>query len=161
MTEIIIREYKPEDRPVLEECILELQGNEYELRPHTWVNPTPDMAREYLDYTLKSVLALPDAKIFIGELEGVTAGWIVVTMATEDGPDIALKRYGYIPELAVLSQYRGKGIGRALMDKAEEFVRSQGGEFIKLEVSKGNDAEEFYSKIGYKTTTSKMEKKLI
>jgi ribosomal protein S18 acetylase RimI-like enzyme len=162
MSEVLVREYEEKDRPAILKCVFELQSDEHERFPHQWVEATEALASTYLDYTLDSVKKEgEDAKIFVGEIDGVVVGWIVVSIGTDDGPDVALKRYGYISEVAVLREYQGRGVGKALMAKAEEFIKSKGLEWIKLSVSRGNRASDFYLKSGYKERSVRMEKKLI
>lgn len=53
----------------------------------------------------------------------------------------------HIGRIAVLKEYRGKGIGRIIMDEAEKLTRSLGGKTLRL----GGQvhAAGFYDKIGY------------
>ncbi|MCR4279471.1 MAG: GNAT family N-acetyltransferase [Candidatus Zambryskibacteria bacterium] len=160
MPEVIVREYLPEDRAQIEKCIFELQEDEFARRPHFWSNPE-EVRGVYMDSVLKSIDS-NNSKIFVGLIEGTVVAWMVVRAITEDAqsPNIALKSYGYIPELAVLREYKGRGVGKALMNKAEEFIKSKGLEWIELDVSEGNGALDFYSKSGYKPKSIRMEKKL-
>ena len=55
----------------------------------------------------------------------------------------------YINDLAVSEDYRGKGIGKALLKKAEDFGKKMGAHKAHLITGKGWDTEEFYKKFGY------------
>jgi len=160
MPEIIIREYTPEDQAGILKCIFELQTDEHERSPHYWAKPTETLARNYLEHTLKTIGGRDDVKIFVGLIGDEFAGWIVVCVATEDGPDVVLKKYGYVSEAAVLKEFHGRGVGESLMHQAEEFVKSMGLDWMELNVSEGNKALGFYSKLGYKVKSLRMEKKL-
>jgi ribosomal protein S18 acetylase RimI-like enzyme len=157
---ITIREYSPKDKAAVEKCILELQEDENSHRNHYWAEPTQELASAYLDYTINSVKNLPDAKIFVGVFDEATAGWMVVSVATEDGPDVKLKKYGYISELAVQREFHNKGIGSALMAKGEDLIKSLGLEWMELNVSPQNPALNFYRKSGYEEVSVRMEKKI-
>ncbi len=55
-----------------------------------------------------------------------------------------------VVSIGVLSEYRRKGVGTELMAIAEEVMREQGAEIMKLEVSVKNDAAiNFYRRLGY------------
>ena len=56
----------------------------------------------------------------------------------------------YIDDLGVLEEYQGQGIGRSLYEYAKEFGKANGFDVITLNVYSGNDAEEFYQKLGLK-----------
>jgi len=64
--------------------------------------------------------------------------------------------YGHIdaetPELAisVLSEYRAKGVGSALMLRLFELLRGRGYRRTSLSVQKNNPAVRFYERLGYK-----------
>lgn len=160
MSKILVREYQPGDREAVERYIFELQEDEYVRRPHFWSNPEK-VRGVYLDNVFKSIDS-NNSKIFVAVLEDKTVGWMIVRVVTEDehSPDIALKSYGYIPELTVLREYKGRGVGKALLKEAEEFIKSKGLEWIELDVSEGNSALEFYLKSGYKVKSIRLEKKL-
>lgn len=162
MSEIIIREYSPVDSSAVERCIFELQEDEYKRRPHYWASPTQEVAKTYLNYTLDAVKKEENSKkIIVGVMDEVIIGWVVVHITPDDTPDVALKKYGYVSELTVLRKFQKKGAGAALMAKAEEFIKSQGLEWMELNVSTGNQALDFYHKLGYKENSIRLEKRLI
>lgn len=57
----------------------------------------------------------------------------------------------HIGRVAVLPEYRGKGLGAKLLEEAEERVRELGGKILCLSVQV--QAEGFYKKLGYRTVT--------
>ena len=64
---------------------------------------------------------------------------------------------GWVYYLAVDSQYRGEGIGSALMAAAEGWLRSRDAVKMQLIVRTGNvDALGFYDKIGYEESDVKV-----
>ena len=71
--------------------------------------------------------------------------------------------YGHVsddmPSLAIslLPEYRGKGIGTALMRSMLEKVSKQGYNGISLSVQKQNYAAKMYRKLGFKTIEDKDE----
>ena len=54
---------------------------------------------------------------------------------------------GKIGRVAVLAEYRGKGLGRQIMDQLEQAARMKGLEQVKLNAQ--TSALDFYRKLGY------------
>lgn len=90
----------------------------------------------------------PDSMIFIAETEdGRQAGFIHLQTQIDyfNGED-----QGYISDLAVDIGFEGQGVGRALMNKAEEWARQQGFNLLTLYVFAGNTrARQLYEKNGF------------
>ncbi len=60
------------------------------------------------------------------------------------------KEVAEIHEIFVLPEYQGKGIGKALMKKAEEYGKERGRDLIELWVGIGNEkARRFYESLGF------------
>ncbi|MEX1345352.1 MAG: GNAT family acetyltransferase, partial [Candidatus Limnocylindrales bacterium] len=98
-----------------------------------WNDPRADIARKLADS--------PEL-LLVGEEEGRVVGTV---MAGYDG------HRGWINYLAVAPASRARGLGRALMDAAEERLAALGCAKINLQVREGNDAARaFYEAIGYR-----------
>lgn len=82
-------------------------------------------------------LANPASKFYIAQLDGNTAGYIGLQIFSGEG---------YITNVAVLPEYRRRGIAKALLERALE----NEAEFITLEVRESNSpAIELYKKLGF------------
>jgi ribosomal protein S18 acetylase RimI-like enzyme len=69
--------------------------------------------------------------------------------------------YGFIYDIFVEEKSRGKGIGKLLLEKAEDYCRKKGYSRIALMVSTENDsAIRLYSRIGFKPEQMHMAKEL-
>ena len=68
----------------------------------------------------------------------------------EDGTG-STERVGKVERVAVRADYRGEGVGRALMERVESWARSEG--FDVLELHAQTHVEAFYGKLGYETTS--------
>ncbi|UCG43691.1 MAG: GNAT family acetyltransferase [candidate division WOR-3 bacterium] len=80
-----------------------------------------------------------------GFLIGMTEGNLVASLIV--GYD-GLR--GWLYRLAVLPGYRHRGIARALVEHAENWLRDQGCVRVKLQVEpRGQDAVGFYRELGY------------
>lgn len=87
-----------------------------------------------------------DDYCFVAELDGKIAGAVWVR---------CIKAYGHIdnavPEFAisVYPQYRGNGIGTALMRKMLHYLQAEGYLRASLAVQKENDAVRLYQRVGF------------
>ena len=81
--------------------------------------------------------------VFVGELDGQVVGYIT---ARADPPS----KIGWIPNMAVLPEHQGKGLGKQLMQTALDFLRDQGMECVKIESLEQNPVgPRFYPGIGF------------
>ena len=121
-----IRRFRPAD----EQAVVRLWVGCDLTRP--WNDPHADIARKLADS--------PDL-FLVGEEAGVVVGSV---MAGYDG------HRGWINYLGVHPSRRGRGLGRALMEAAEERLRALGCPKINLQVRDDNrEAAAFYEAIGY------------
>jgi GNAT superfamily N-acetyltransferase len=90
--------------------------------------------------------------VFVAEDAGEPAGFIALY---ESYALYAEGAFGTIPELYVRPEYRSKGVGKKLTDKAKEFAATKG--WIRLEVTtpplpQFERTLEFYEKEGFSIT---------
>jgi len=94
-------------------------------------------------FVMDKKLVVRDGLFFVAEAGGKVVGSI---MAGYDG------HRGWIYSLAVLPEYRRRGLGSRLMRHAEERLKLLGFPKINLQIMQGNEAvEAFYRKLGYQT----------
>jgi ribosomal protein S18 acetylase RimI-like enzyme len=75
-----------------------------------------------------------------------------------DDPIYRSRRYVYVEELAVTEGYRGQGIGRRLMQVAEEWARERGVREIELDVwEKNQNAIAFYDRLNYRPVRRRLQ----
>lgn len=122
-----------------------------------------DEAKQFRKDDLKSLelgMGNPNLGIFIAEeIDGTFIGH-VISMAnfTESSTG---ENQGYVFDLAVHDKYRRLGIGKNLMDTAEEFCKKQGMKYMALNVTVSNtSAVDFYEDLGYLVERKRMMKKL-
>ena len=94
--------------------------------------------------------------------KGQPAGFIYVLIREAPAyPLLVPRRYAVIDTLEVSPAFQRTGVGRALMNQAEEWVASQGVGVIELNVYEFNlGAQAFYKQLGYTTYSCKMSKNL-
>lgn len=134
------------------------------------------------DSELKKVISLSPQAIYDGTLEGVrptktkveqliTAllekgsyyliasgenclkGWVLIGSSKDQFTD---KVHGFIYELFVLEEYRGKGISKLLMKTAIDSLKQEGYTEIRLSSYAGNQAIKLYEQMGFQTRTVSM-----
>ena len=67
-----------------------------------------------------------------------------------DGPDDVPLDHAYISDLAILATHRRRGIGRALLDRAEVFARERGATTLRVGVrSRNAAARQLYASAGF------------
>ncbi|MDQ0920733.1 GNAT family N-acetyltransferase [Paenibacillus sp. V4I5] len=105
------------------------------------------------------VRGTPGTEIFVAEEEtGELLGFLEVKPHKDNLSGI---EQGYIVAIAVSPQGEGKGVGKALMTKAEEWSSQKGYRQLILNVFIKNDrAVNFYKHLNYEIEVVKMVKEL-
>ena len=141
---IRIRRYKPSDR----EFILSLvkRFSEFELPEWRRREDIDQANRAFLEPVLKQ--SEPDSAILIAEEEGgALAGFVHLQTQTDY---FSGEKHGYISDLAVDQGFEGQGIGRMLLEAAEDWARTNGYHLLTLYVFAGNTrARQIYEKQGF------------
>jgi ribosomal protein S18 acetylase RimI-like enzyme len=132
----------------------------------TWENLPPEDCRrldreqveQALEETHEILLARPGNVIFVAEVDGQRAGLLWF------GPNRNLvtgEEEGWIYNVTVLPAYRGRGLGRRLMQHAENYAGEQGYAVIGLMVAVHNAAaREFYHRLDFQDSNLLMRKQL-
>lgn len=111
--------------------------------------------------SVTGLLASPDAAVLVAELDGRLVGHVIVRMRDVDRALLVPRRFGEIDALFVVEQARRHGVGQALMQAAEEWVRQQGGTAIELVAWEFNEAAiRFYQARGYGTDFRRLRRNL-
>ena len=91
---------------------------------------------------LAEELSNPKAHFLVAEADGETAGYIGVQEICGEG---------YVTNVAVLPQYRCRGIGARLVREAVCGAKERGCTFLSLEVRVGNEAAiRLYERLGFR-----------
>ena len=150
---IQIRQHRPSDN----EFILSLVSRFSEFELPEW------RQRAEIDGTnqasMERALSEPgtESTIFIAEDEnGKLAGFIHLQTENDYFRE---EKYGYISDLAVDASFEGQGIGRKLLETAEEWTRTKGYRLLALYVFSGNRrARQLYEKYGFQEEVIKYVK---
>lgn len=139
---MIIREAKAEDAAEIV-ALLQFLGH-----PVTQAKVLENLNR------LASLLETP----FIAEENGQVLGLIGVHIMVTIHRDTPV---GRIPVLVVREDLHGRGIGRMLVEAAEERLRQAGCALIEVTSNNSRvDAHRFYERLGYEITSSRFMKRL-
>jgi len=133
--------------------VLEFQRDTYELN-FPGFRVTPAFLRDYEAQLRQSYQSGNDG-LFVLECEQGLGGFLWVSLiATMTDACV-----GFINNLYVAPEHRQRGLGRLLVEKADEWFRSRGVRRAQLTASTVNPvAIGLYEKMGYETIRVRMEK---
>ena len=140
-------------------CFVVLQEFEHGLDPAA---PRGEaVADAYLD-RMFGRCATWAGRVFVAELERRVVGFVCVWgRVPPQEPDEPQREYAYVSDLVVLPAWRRRGIGRALLQRAEAYARSVGMDAIGIGVMAANrDARALYDAAGYRATHLELRKSL-
>jgi GNAT superfamily N-acetyltransferase len=98
----------------------------------------------------------------VAEIDGVIAGFADVRLDRSPDPMHRDLLYCHVVEIAVVSRLRSQGVGRRLLEAAEDWGRQQGATLASLEYLAGNTrAGDFYQqRMGYRAAAITAVKRL-
>jgi len=109
-----------------------------------------DMADSYVELLLKRCSGT-SGRVFVAEADHAVVGFIgVIARVDPDEPDEEATPYSYISDLVVLPAYRRRGIGSALLRRAEAYARERGMTLLRINVlAKNHVAGQLYRAFGF------------
>jgi ribosomal protein S18 acetylase RimI-like enzyme len=155
-----IREANSDDKKQIASLFSDENDHHYDLQPDVFNNLSES---EILpENWFENILNNDTRFIFVSEIETQIVGLIYFTIhQVLDDPLCKQKNWIYIEEMAVLKSYRGKGIGKELLDFVETYAKQVKAESIRLDVWENNeDAVYFYKSNGFQTKKYVMWKNL-
>jgi ribosomal protein S18 acetylase RimI-like enzyme len=143
-------------------CALGMQVNllHHEAFPRVFAGPA-DPRRDAVHWTAS--IAQPMAATFVAEPQGAAlAGFVTVAVGDETHSLFQSQRNGRVGTLGVSPEWRGQGIGRALMQHAQDWASARGAMELRLNVWAFNDsALRLYRELGYEMRMHTLAKPLI
>ena len=154
----MIRECDPvRDRPGLRACVVELQEFERGIEPT--LPKGEEMADRYLAHMLRRC-ADGTGRVYVAEADGRIVGFVGVLARVVPEPDES-QAYAYVSDLVVLPAHRRRGLGRALLERAEAYARREGARTLRVGVLARNDgAGRLYHRLGFADYTIQLSKPL-
>jgi ribosomal protein S18 acetylase RimI-like enzyme len=145
---MMIREYRAGDAAALRQCVVVLQDAERAIDPR--LLPGEVMADAYCE-RIHARCRETAGKIFVAEEDSHVVGFSTILAhepftELDDPPG----HYALISDLVVLEAYRGRGIGRQLLERAEAYAREAGATELRIGVLSGNrTARRLYLDVGF------------
>jgi len=90
---------------------------------------------------------LNECTVFIAKYENKAAGF---TLLYKTFSSVSMRPYYVLNDLYVNTDYRQKGIGQLLLEKAQAYCRSKNYKGLALETAIDNPAQRLYEKLGWK-----------
>jgi ribosomal protein S18 acetylase RimI-like enzyme len=122
----------------------------------------PARDRLPLDYAafLVSQMQTPDAIVLVADDHGDVIGYVYATI---EGHDYMALRgpAGVLQDVVVDLEYRGRGVGRLLLDAAIAELRSRGAPQAVLSTAARNEvAQRLFARVGFRPTMVEMTREL-
>jgi ribosomal protein S18 acetylase RimI-like enzyme len=133
MKNVSFRLYRPDDLDAIKELTVNSFGGvtiEENVEAALGILNGHDWRWRKARHIDEDVAANP-AGIFVAEDKGLLVGYITTRIDREAGK-------GRIPNLAVVAEYRGRGLGRQLIERALEYFRGEGLVFAVIETMAQN-----------------------
>jgi ribosomal protein S18 acetylase RimI-like enzyme len=158
MDELIIREAELNDRNSLNQLFYEELEYHMSLLPDIFKTPEIVVSEKWLE----SILNTYDIHLIVSEYKKIIVGAILYKI--EKNPeDILLneRKFGYIEEIIVSEPFRGKGIGKKLLDYAINDFQIKNINEIEIDVwEKNKIGLKFYEDQGFITIRRRMKKEI-
>jgi GNAT superfamily N-acetyltransferase len=142
------RRATPSDSRVLSSLSRDVQSLHAEHHPGIFKMPeNDDFATSFFD----EMLADPSVSVFIAEEDGDAVGCIVCKLVERpENPFTFAARMLFVDQISVLPSARGKGVGAALMQRAEMLAKELNVQRIQLDSWDFNlNAHEFFEHMGF------------
>lgn len=115
-------------------------------------------ARKFLDAKMDASIRGGDHICLVASSAGDICGFLLGAIRDND-PIYAIRKLGHISDLFVTERHRQKGIGAALIAKAEAFFKARGIEHVRIEtIVHYEHNREIYEKLGYQPFLCELRK---
>lgn len=150
--EITFRDYTDSDKKSLLDLIKKLQDYQKLIDPIKRVQNLPGFAESTEEEDLKNITKYPGKILFAinnGENIGFISG-VIWNQSATNKLEIGPHKIGEILNLFIEEKYRGKGIGKKLLQKMQDFFKDNGCDSIWLSVFVPNaKAKAIYESFGF------------
>lgn len=155
----LIREATEADAEAMVEFLME--GHDLHVASVPQIYRPIEVNEEILEF-LRGQVRQERSKMFVAELDGALVGYVFVRVGDSTPiPLLTPRRYAEIDTLMVARRAQRQGIGRALMERAQQWGKEQGATRAQLNVLEFNrGALEFYEELGYSTLRRTMWRSL-
>lgn len=154
-----IRKAISSDSLVLSSLCVDVQSLHARLHPEIFIMPQSD---DFAQSFFVDMLADPSITIFIAEADGQATGYVVCKLIERPKNAFTFDlRYLLIDQISVRPAVQGRGVGEALLRRAEQFAHDLGVQRIQLDSWGFNlGAHEFFEKMGFEKFNHRFWKRL-
>jgi len=148
-TPIVVRNVSESDLEQLQQLWNEQYDYHYEIQPEYYDLSSPVLRQFWIAY-LAEELANPETGFLIAEEKDKIIGFLRYRISKEKVYSGAITVRGEIEDVFVRGPVRCKGVGAQLLQQAEENMRANGVQSMKIQCSMNNPkAVRFYERAGY------------
>ena len=102
---------------------------------------------EQTQRNIKTVLQSKDHTAFVAETENSIVGWV----GSAQSIMLEVMPHGEISGLVIDENYRGKGVGKLLIENVKQWAKEKGNDTLSLHCNvKTTEAHLFYEHLGFK-----------
>jgi len=116
-----------------------------------WRKQDLDQTVKYRDSMLRGFwrwIEQTGSKVLIAEENGQAVGYLILYLDSRE--ELTGLLQGWVMDFAVLQEWRGRGIGKALLQAAEDYCRGEGLGYLGLAVTSHNSrALKLYQDFGF------------
>jgi GNAT superfamily N-acetyltransferase len=158
MSDIVYREYREEDQSALRALAAQLYRA---LLPSDFQTEDDDAGRA-AHFTQIMQIKSGGGEIFVAGKEGELIGFVCITgLLAPQQQDAVDQPYAFLSDFFVVPRFQCRGIGAALMRRAEQFAYARGVRRVALKVlAENSHAIEFYQHHHYQSRFIVMAKRL-
>ncbi len=146
MNPVVIREYTPADRAAVVAHLVEFQDHERTREP--LYAPGVEIAEPYLDGLEGSCLS-GQGQILVADVAGMVVGY--AAFQSHKPACLTIEREVVVWDLYVTPPWRGYGIGRTLLGRADAYARACGAKrLILTTLARNTEGRVMYAKCGFR-----------
>ena len=156
----VIRPFDPDrHRSGFNECVRQLQEHELTIDPR--MRSSKELVPGYLEHLLPQCDKF-EGQILVALSAGQVAGYTcVLTRVPTEDPDDGDYEYALVTDIVVTRNARGNGLGKALLDAAEQVARKSHARWLRISVlARNQPAYRLYESHGFKPLYIDLEKAL-
>ncbi len=152
---VSIRPATVSDLPTIGRLGAQLMREHHEFDPDRFIAAGEDAPREYANF-LGTQLRNADAVVLVAEDQGDVVGYVYATLEGLDW--MALRGpAGAIQDIAVVTERRGRGLGRQLLEAVLAHLESLGAPRVVLSTAEQNlPAQRLFASAGFRRTMVEM-----
>ena len=151
VSEPMIREARVDDAPALAALSRHVQAIHLAERPEYFAESSDDELSEWFHRRLGEA----DFRAWLAEVNGYSAGYVALVIRERSGTPFSRPRtFGEVDQIGVVPEFRGRGVGRALLGRVVNEARRIGIEQIELNAWAFNrEAQDFFQRSGFTAMT--------